>query len=74
MNSLLRDFPRLRVEPLHTVHDSLVVQFPESDREWAGAFVRQCFDNPMTIAGTKLVIPVAGECSKNWAMKGATKL
>jgi len=74
MNSLLRDFPTLRVEPLHTVHDSLLVQFREADREWAAAFVRQCFDNPMTIAGTTLTIPVAGEASKTWAMKTSVKL
>lgn len=74
MNSLLRSFPTLRCEPLHTVHDSLVVQFREADREWAGAFVRQCFDNPITIAGTTFTIPVAGEASKTWAMKDSTKL
>jgi len=74
MNTLLRSFPTLRVEPLHTVHDSLVVQFREADREWAGSFVRRCFDNPMAIAGITLTIPVAGECSKNWAMKNSQKL
>lgn len=74
MNNLLRGFPKLRCEPLHTVHDSLVVQFREEDREWAGAFVRRCFDNPMTIAGITLTIPVAGECSKTWAMNDSNKL
>jgi len=74
MNSLLRSFPSLRVEPLHTVHDSLVVQFREADRDWAATFVRQCFNNPMTIAGTTLTIPVAGDCSTNWAMSNSQKL
>ena len=74
MNSLLRSFPTLRVELLHTVHDSLVVQFREADRDWSAAFVRQCFSNPMTIAGTTLTIPVAGEASKTWAMQNSTKL
>ena len=74
MNSLLCSFPSFRCEPLHTVHDSLVVQFREEDREWSAAFVRRCFNNPMTIAGTTLTIPVAGEASKTWAMQNSTKL
>jgi DNA polymerase I-like protein with 3'-5' exonuclease and polymerase domains len=42
---------KLRVEPLHQVHDEMVVQFRQEDTEWAKTKIKQWFNNPITIAG-----------------------
>ena len=48
---------KLIVEPLHTVHDSLWVQFAEERKEWALAKIAQWMDNTLTIAGMPIRIP-----------------
>lgn len=69
-----RDVPRngciLRVEPLHQVHDALDGQFIKEDVEFAKRKVPQWFDNPVIIAGQKLVIPYDGGYGPSW---GETK-
>lgn len=74
LGTTFEGFPRFRVEPLHTVHDSVNTQFRIADREWAGQFIHECFQNTLHIAGHPIIIPVAGECSPNWGMKNAEKL
>ena len=64
-----REGDRLRVEPLHSVHDSLLVQSPSALRDWTTPFLRSCFNNPIPIAGQEITIPADGEIGTNWAMK-----
>jgi len=61
----------LIIEPMHTVHDSLVTQFLTAIKEWAKEKHKQYFDNEITIGNTKIVIPFAGTVGKDWGMKGA---
>lgn len=56
----------LIIEPLHQVHDALCGQWPKTCRAWAINKVRSYFDNPITIAGTKLVIPFEGNYGPSW--------
>lgn len=61
-----REDGSLRVEPLHTVHDSLVAQFKKEETEWAKGKLREWFENCFTIAQTKLVIPASGTYGPSW--------
>lgn len=56
----------LVVEPLHTVHDSLITQWHKEDTEWACAKMKVYFENPILIAGTTLTIPASGSYGPNW--------
>jgi uracil-DNA glycosylase family 4 len=56
----------LKVEPLHTVHDSLLDQFAEAIKEWAAAKHREWFNNPLLIAQETLVIPFEGAMGRDW--------
>jgi hypothetical protein len=56
----------LKVEPLHTVHDSLVDQFAEQLKDWAAAKHREWFNNPLLIAQETLVIPFEGAMGRDW--------
>ena len=67
-------FPSLKVEPIHTVHDSLLAQWEEKDRKWAIKKVQQWFNNPFTIAGQKVTIPVGMKVGKDWGFKQKIKL
>ena len=60
----------LRIEPLHQVHDALIGQFRIEDTDWAIARIRSYFDNPLTIANTKLVIPFEGSYGPSWGEMG----
>lgn len=57
---------RLRVEPLHTVHDALIGQFKIDDTPWAVRKIREWFYNPITIAGQTIVIPFEGHYGDSW--------
>jgi uracil-DNA glycosylase family 4 len=57
---------RLRIEPLHQVHDALCGQFRKEDTEWAKVKIRQWFNNPLTIAGQQIIIPFEGGYGKSW--------
>lgn len=56
----------LIIEPLHTVHDSLLGQYPITVREWARHKIRYWFQNPITIAGITLTIPFEGGIGRSW--------
>lgn len=64
----------LRVEPVHQVHDELLVQFKISDTSWALTKIKQWFDNPIIIAGQKITIPYDGSYGTNWAMDEHSKV
>lgn len=57
------------IKPVHQVHDALVGQWPKHLREWAIKKVRSYFQNPITIAGTTLVIPFDGTYGPSWGEK-----
>ncbi len=58
---------RLRVEPLHQVHDEYLTQFKIVDTDWAITKIKQWFNNPITIAGIKITIPFEGTICRNWS-------
>jgi hypothetical protein len=58
--------PTLRVAPLHTVHDALIGQFRKEDVSFATAKIRHWFNNPLEIAGQKIVIPFEGNYGESW--------
>ncbi|SRR6266487_196870 len=57
---------RLRIEPLHQVHDALIGQFAQSDTTWAVGKIREWFNNKLNIAGQQLVIPFEGSYGESW--------
>jgi hypothetical protein len=57
---------RLKIEPLHTVHDSLIGQFHKSLTSWALPKIRQAFDNELQIANQRVVIPFEGHYGVSW--------
>lgn len=57
---------RLRVEPLHQVHDALLGQFKIEDTEWAIKKINQWFNNVLVIAGQQIVIPFEGAYGTSW--------
>jgi hypothetical protein len=61
---------RLRIEPLHQVHDALIGQFRIEDTAWAVAKIRSYFQNTLTIANTKLIIPFEGAYGPSWGELG----
>lgn len=64
----------LRVEPVHQVHDELLVQFKIKDTDWAKTKIKEWFDNPIIIAGQKITIPYDGSYGTNWAMDSESKV
>lgn len=56
----------LRIEPLHQVHDALVGQFKKTDTPWAINKIQQWFDNPLQIAGQRIIIPFDGAYGTSW--------
>lgn len=56
----------LRIEPLLTVHDSLIKQARIEDRAWAAERVPEWFNNAVVIAGLPIVIPPDMGCGPNW--------
>lgn len=56
----------LIIQPLHQVHDAVVGQFPSDRAEWAKAKIREYFNNPITIAGIRLVVPFEGNYGESW--------
>ena len=65
-----RQGQRLRIEPLHQVHDALIGQFRIADTEWACARIRHYFSNTLLIAGTHLIIPFEGAYGPSWGEMG----
>jgi DNA polymerase I-like protein with 3'-5' exonuclease and polymerase domains len=62
----LRRCISLRVQPLHQIHDAILGQFKKDSTPWAIAKIRAAFDNPMTIAGQRVVIPFEGAYGESW--------
>ena len=56
----------LLIEPLHQVHDALCTQWPQVIRDWARAKMRSYFENEITVAGIKLIIPFDGAYGPSW--------
>jgi hypothetical protein len=59
----------LIIEPLHTVHDSMVGQFPCELVSWFTTKIYHYFDNPLWIAGERIVIPFEGAYGTSWHPK-----
>lgn len=57
---------KLRVEPLHQVHDALLVQAKISDTDWCISKLKQWFTNTLMIAGIPIVIPFDGNYGPSW--------
>lgn len=57
---------RLRIEPLHQVHDALLGQFKKTDTSWATGQIKSYFANPLTIAGQQITIPYEGAYGVSW--------
>ena len=64
------DTNELLVEPLHTVHDSLIVQWRFEHTAFARTKLREWFRNPLTIAGCEVVIPYEGQFGTSWGELG----
>ena len=64
----IRDF--LRIQPVHTVHDSLVDQWRKELTDWARKKHHEWFTNPLTIAGQSIVIPFEGSYGPSWGELG----
>lgn len=69
-----RNGNKLYAEPLHQVHDALNGQFHKSKTEWAKTKMPQWFNNEVTIAGIRLVIPYEGNYGTNWALDSKSKV
>lgn len=63
-----------RVEILHQVHDELVMQWRIEDTDFAKKKISQWFDNPIIIAGQKIIVPFDGAFGTNWAMDSKGKV
>lgn len=56
----------LVIEPLHQVHDALLVQAPKELTTWTITKLKSWFNNELEIAGQKVVIPFEGSYGDNW--------
>ena len=65
---------KLRIEPLHQVHDALCGQFLRTSTHWATPKIKSYFDNPLTIAGQKITIPYEGGYGPSWGSLNEGKL
>lgn len=65
---------KLRIEPLHQVHDALCGQFLKTDTTWASSKIKTYFLNPMQIAGQAITIPYEGGYGESWGSLNEGKL
>jgi hypothetical protein len=65
---------KLRIEPLHQVHDAIVGQFAISDTSWAIDKIKSYFNNTLIIASIPIVIPFEGTYGTNWAIDEKSKV
>lgn len=65
---------RLRIEPLHQVHDALCGQFLRNDTAWASSKIKTWFLNPLQIAGQSITIPYEGGYGPSWGSLNEGKL
>jgi DNA polymerase I-like protein with 3'-5' exonuclease and polymerase domains len=57
---------KLKIECVHTVHDSLLGQFHKSLTSWALPKIRSAFNNELQIANQRVVIPFEGHYGISW--------
>lgn len=67
-DAIRRTRKRLRIEPLHQVHDELLCQARISDTPWAIDKLKSYFDNPIQIANQTITIPFDGAYGTAWSM------
>lgn len=65
---------KLRIEPLHQIHDALLGQFKIEDTAWAISRIKHYFTNPIRIAGQEITIPFEGTYGTNWALDKSSKV
>lgn len=65
---------KLRVEPLHQVHDALVGQFKIEDTAWSVDKIKRYFANEIVISGIPITIPFEGTYGTNWAFDEKSKI
>lgn len=65
---------KLRIEPLHQIHDAILGQFKIEDTQWAIGKIREYFNNPIVIAGQKIAIGFEGQYGTNWALDDKSKI
>lgn len=65
---------RLRIEPLHQVHDAILGQFRIEDTSWAITKIRSYFDNTLIIDGIPIKIPFEGSYGTNWSFDEKSKV
>ena len=58
------------IEPLHSVHDAFIGQFPIESLDWALERIPLYFKNPITVAGYELTIPFEGAYGPSWGEQG----
>jgi uracil-DNA glycosylase len=64
----------LRIEPLHQVHDELVVQFKIQDTAWAIGKLKSWFANEIVVANQRIIIPFDGAYGTAWSMDETHKV
>lgn len=61
-----KDTNTLHIEPLHQIHDAVCGQFKKDRTSWAKIKIRECFQNPLLIAGQSIIIPFEGGLGNSW--------
>ena len=64
---------KLKVEPMHQVHDEFLCQFKIEDLEFAKRKMPEWFNNPITISGITITIPYDGAYGTDWSMNEHSK-
>ena len=64
---------KLIVEPLHQVHDELLMQWKIENTDFAKRKIKEWFNNPIIVANQKLIIPYDGAYGTAWSMGGEHK-
>jgi uracil-DNA glycosylase family 4 len=62
------------VEPLHQVHDALIVQARFEDTEFTKRKLNEWFNNTLVIAGQNIVIPFEGNYGPSWGDQSLGKV
>ncbi len=65
---------KFKVEPIHQVHDELVMQWKIEDTEFAKTKIKSWFNNTMTVANQKIMIPFDGAYGTAWSMDKQHKI
>lgn len=60
----------LYIPPTHQVHDALLGQIPKDRVDWAVGKIQSWFQNELTIANTRVIIPFEGAYGPSWGEQG----